>query len=1390
MSRVRFNLPRYFLIACLVILPRAIHAQNVAWPLDGPAFSASPTDIAAAAAKIPAEKFAPITVLYEEEKDVLDAAGRVTNTHRVIYRIETQAAVEAWSEASVEWEAFYQQEPEIHARVIRPDGAAVELDQKTLTDVPAQNESDGTYSDERIHKAPLPGLAVGAIVEEETIRADKDPLFSAGGVYRTYFQREVPIVRSRLIFEAPTGTVLQYRVNFLPEIEVKSEETGGIHRLIFDQGHLAPIVRSDINLATSKPLYPTVEVSTGKSWQSVADTYRQLAEPQIQPDQVKQFNPRATGDSPSERLARIQVLVSKLHKEVRYTGIEFGQSKLQPQTPAEVLKRHYGDCKDKAALLVAMLRASGIPANLALLNAGPGRDVTPELPGMNQFDHAIVYVPPQSPAEKPLWIDATAEFTQVGDLPYGDQGRLALIIADGTHDLTQIPEPRPEDSVLVETREFTLADYGPARAVESSHTTGYVDSEYRADYGQGETKQLRESLDNYAKNAYGAKKITSIEHGDPTDFTKPFFFRIEMEKAVRGNTDIKDAAAVLFPTGTYGSLPRWFAIDPDAGDQKLTPAQEADRAKAEQQRSPDYEVPPFITERRYILKPPPGFLLRTLPPDKTRQMGPATLAETYTADANGVVTAVFRFNTGKARYAADEALALRKAVLQTNKEDAVVILYDQAGAKQLADGKVREALATDRALIDAHPNDALPHVRFAYALLEAGVGAQARAEALKATTLDPKSAIAFSTLGWVAQFNEIGVHFGIGFDLQIAIDAYRKSKELDPENLETRTNLAILYEYDSTGVRYASVPGLKSAIQEYRDLKQQDKAVAERYQDNILFDMLYAHEYKELLAEIEPLPATNARQSLGIAATIATEGLDAGIKRADRISGDADRSTALRNAGTQLIVLQMYPEAAGVLSAAIQGQQDASTVARQIEIFRTLKPYTQAPGPDTTPSAVIQRMMASTLSGKLTTTEAARLVSPVGYPNDPERQRDLQKAVDASAQLRGNAQRSGLTPANLADVSLGTMKLSTNGDDAIGYQVTMQMIGAAGQQFFVMKEGSGYQVVASQGDFAQVGNAALYFLHHGNEAQAKAILDWKRDLLHKGGGDDALEGALMPRFWTSGESKGPEAIELAAASLLIGTQNVAALLPAIAARRDKWTSAQGKPDLTDYNLLLATGYVTVGDGTNGKKAAEALLKDNPDSATAARLAGLADNLNRDYASWNAMLDLRLAKHPTDRDLLSQKAFAAQAQGNFAEARKTLRAVLDSSQATSNDYNNYAWNSLFENNVDADAIQAAQQGNMLSKNSSFNELHTLSCLYAAQGKTTEAKQVLFQAMEAANLDQPNSPSWYAFGAIYQQYGVNDAAIAAFKKVEKPEGPIMPVDTYVLAQSHLKELHALE
>jgi tetratricopeptide (TPR) repeat protein len=246
-------------------------------------------------------------------------------------------------------------------------------------------------------------------------------------------------------------------------------------------------------------------------------------------------------------------------------------------------------------------------------------------------------------------------------------------------------------------------------------------------------------------------------------------------------------------------------------------------------------------------------------------------------------------------------------------------------------------------------------------------------------------------------------------------------------------------------------------------------------------------------------------------------------------------------------------------------------------------------------------------------------------------------------------------------------------------------------------------------------------------------------------------------------------------------------LPAIATRNEKWTPAQGKPDQTDFNLILAYGYLSLGDGPSALKASEALLKDYPDSITAMQLAGSAYGLEQDWTSWNAMLDAQLSKHPNDRELLSERARAAQTQGDFAGARKFLRTVLDGGQANSNDYNGYAWNTLFQNVVDADALQAAQQSTTLTKNPSFAELHTLACIYAAQGKTTEARQVILQAMAAANQVEPNEEAWFVWGAIYEQYGLSSAAIEAFQKVKKPEGRVSPTDTYVLAQAHLKGLH---
>jgi len=116
--------------------------------------------------------------------------------------------------------------------------------------------------------------------------------------------------------------------------------------------------------------------------------------------------------------------------------------------------------------------------------------------------------------------------------------------------------------------------------------------------------------------------------------------------------------------------------------------------------------------------------------------------------------------------------------------------------------------------------------------------------------------------------------------------------------------------------------------------------------------------------------------------------------------------------------------------------------------------------------------------------------------------------------------------------------------------------------------------------------------------------------------------------------------------------------------------------------------------------------------------------------------------------------------------------------------------LFHGQPGEDIIKAAQQSNMMTKNGSFAELHTLACIYAAQGRTTEARQVLSQAMDAGSQTQPNSAVWYALGLIYEQYDARKAALEAYRNVEAHELDdhtyIDPVSTYVLARERIKSL----
>ena len=209
--------------------------------------------------------------------------------------------------------------------------------------------------------------------------------------------------------------------------------------------------------------------------------------------------------------------------------------------------------------------------------------------------------------------------------------------------------------------------------------------------------------------------------------------------------------------------------------------------------------------------------------------------------------------------------------------------------------------------------------------------------------------MALTTLGWVCQFNAIGVHWGYGADRDCSENADGKAAALDPDDISLVVDLAIAHEYDADGNRYAPGAHLDEAIAEYKVIRQKDQATADQYEDNLLWDLFFAKHYKELLADLDTPPASTSRNGFAIAAIVAEQGGDSGVKagfdRADHLAGDAnDRSAALADAGDHLVIVRMYPEAAAILSAA-KNQSDYAHLMERASVFRTLTSWTAASCP-------------------------------------------------------------------------------------------------------------------------------------------------------------------------------------------------------------------------------------------------------------------------------------------------------------------------------------------------------------------------------------------------------------------------------------------------------------
>ncbi|WP_224362535.1 DUF3857 domain-containing transglutaminase family protein [Hyalangium versicolor] len=1349
---------RFVLAVLLASLPAFAAA-----PWEAPAFSADPAAMAGAAAALSPPAGADAEVLLEESTFSYDAKGLETSTTRLVFRVITAEGAKSWATIGVEYAPWHEQRPEVRARVITSEGQAHLLDMSTLIDSTPPDSEPETLSDRRLLHGPLPAIAPGAVVEQVIIQRETETVFASGVARRFFFGRDVPVRKVRLTLEVPKGSPLNFVTRGLrtkPRVTVVE----GRSRMVLEQGPLEAVSAPEPSLPTDAVSFPHLAFSTGRSWNDLARRYHETVETQLTGADLERTAHEIVGGE-----KRREVVAGKLakwmHAQVRYTSLQFGEAAVVPRQPAEVLVRRYGDCKDLSTLLVGLLRASGIPASVALLRTGT-EDVQESLPGFGLFDHAIVYVP----GKPALWIDATDAFSPVGELPVTVQGRLALVASPDTQGLVRIPEATSATNHVLTTREVYLSEHGPSRIVEVKESTGAVASAYREHFALTEAARVREGYVDYVKSVFSASDLARLKSEELENLEKPFRVELEAQDASRGYTDDREAAVGLGGVSVLGRLPDHLIEA--ASDEHPRTRRQGDLVLLE----------PYTAELRYRVVPPPGYSARALPKDFSRRLGPATYSGTY-AQKNGEVQITFRFDTGRRRWTPADVESFRTAFDSLREEDEPMLGFDHDGATLLAAGHVPEALQAYQRMVDQHPGEALHQAQLALALLEAGAGEEARARARRATEVEPKSALGWRTLGWVLEHDTLGRRFKPGFDYAGAVAAYHKARALDPGDFETRGDLGILLEYGPEGERYAKDSRLAEAVDEYKALREElDR---QDMDDHLLLDLFLLERYAELLKLGGTMESSPLRDSVRLSASALVDGTSVAVRNAAKWVTSVDaRREALEDAANRLLRLRRYPEALALLTESARGAPDAVDKQRRLTPLAKTTRFERKALKGDDPRSVVQRLFLAVLDADGGEAQVEGLLLDSALKADPDMASTLTRAVRVLLSQGVLAE----VPQNAAvDLALSLMELRVEGDAKRGFRVQSRLPfegSSTSESWFVVRSGNELRLMGTGYDYGVLGQEAMRRLEAGDLDGARQWLNWARDAMPSTLPENQ-SGANFARLWKKGVEAGREEMRLAAASLMaFGQQAVRAIPFLIQAREKAKTDAERRG--FDRDLLAA--YYHLKKMPEVLETADRLLEAAPVDDVAFFHASYAlQQLERpdDLAK---RAEARLKLLPDDERALETLASVATMRGDLAKAQEYRRRIVEAGKATAHTYNELAWNTLFLGKVNEEAVEDALKANSLTSYGDASYVHTLATLYAELGKGPEARQFLLKSLDLHGAAVLEGYDWYVVGRIAESYGLLGEARTAYVRAKSSKPDLTTVDS--LASTRLKALDSAQ
>ena len=365
----------------------------------------------------------------------------------------------------------YYDEEIVEAATIKPDGRRIDVDRDQIA---VMSGSEGAtnilfQADTKTRVVPFPDLEAGDRTLIVLRITQKQPFRPGGNMIAMSFPSSLNFTAVNVTVQAPRDLPLQISER---AVRHETDVTGDRQTLHWklDEQRYAPLEAS-----ATAPIdwAPTLIVSTYPSWEALGNAQFALSDPKSEPnDQIRSLADQIT-TGVTDRRAQAAAIFNWVATNIRYYDVVLNQGGFVPHDASQTLKNRYGDCKDHATLMRALLRAKGIAADYVLINAGNKIYRSFEVPILS-FDHMILYLP-----EFSLYADPTAATASLGVLPGREYDRAVLRFGPDGVVSTRTPALSANDLKAELVVEATIGRDGRVSGTNVVHASGPLAIELR-----------------------------------------------------------------------------------------------------------------------------------------------------------------------------------------------------------------------------------------------------------------------------------------------------------------------------------------------------------------------------------------------------------------------------------------------------------------------------------------------------------------------------------------------------------------------------------------------------------------------------------------------------------------------------------------------------------------------------------------------------------------------------------------------------------------------------------------------------------------------------------------------------------------------------------------------